>query len=279
MKRTLLILGISLIFASVSGQTVGQLDDFDGTLHSWFEPGASPNPPVLAPNQGPAGAGDTCMEDASSGGGGAGSRMVVRNVSQWTGNFLSNGINYIKFDARAEVADLDFRIAMDGGGGRISSNNFVTGTAGGGWVSVVIPINVGNFTTVGGSDVATTLDDANEMRILSNPNPSYIGENINAVMYIDNIEAVDVLSNEEFEVQNSFQLRPNPARSFVNLRVYGSSANAKIEVFDVLGKRILTQTVSALEESKINVSNWNDGVYLVRVTTDKGSDTKRFIKQ
>ncbi|MBT8271496.1 MAG: hypothetical protein KJO25_05575, partial [Bacteroidia bacterium] len=88
MKRTLLILVFSLIFISVSGQTVGQLDDFDGDLQGWFEPGASPNPPVLAPDEGPAGPGDTCMEDASSGGGGPGSRMVVRNVSQWTGNFL-----------------------------------------------------------------------------------------------------------------------------------------------------------------------------------------------
>jgi len=287
MKQKLLLFLLScLISSAVIAQIPdGQLDDFqDNTTQGWFEGGASPNPPVNVPNAGPLGAGDNCLSNASTGTGGPGGKMIMRNTSQWAGDYSTNAIIAIKFDARALTNDLDFRVAMNGAGGPISSSNFVTVTAGGPWTTVVIPIAVGdmqvvNTTTQGnGFDVAATLGSASEFRILSNPVPSYEGEFVNATMEIDNIEATTTLSISDFGISNEFSISPNPSTSKLNISLSVANENASVEVFDILGKRIFVQDISQIN-TLIHVSQWDNGVYLVKVSTANSSQTKRFIKQ
>ena len=56
------------------------------------------------------------------------------------------------------------------------------------------------------------------------------------------------------------------------------SGSITLDVFDVLGKKILTKEVSSIS-STIDVTKWNNGVYLVRLTADNATQTKRFVKQ
>jgi hypothetical protein len=51
-----------------------------------------------------------------------------------------------------------------------------------------------------------------------------------------------------------------------------------VTVYNILGKQILSQQLTGFT-SKINISQWNVGVYLVKVTNDSGTQTKRFVKQ
>ena len=73
-------------------------------------------------------------------------------------------------------------------------------------------------------------------------------------------------------------ISPNPAKSTINLYLPKGYENAKLSVFDVLGKEIYHEEVNTLK-SIINISKWNSGVYLVRISTDSDSQTKRFVKQ
>jgi len=75
-----------------------------------------------------------------------------------------------------------------------------------------------------------------------------------------------------------FTISPNPAKSSLNITLSDTNDDLKLEVFDVLGKRIYKGLITKLEYS-VNVSNWKKGVYLVRVSDDKKTQTKRFIKQ
>lgn len=81
-------------------------------------------------------------------------------------------------------------------------------------------------------------------------------------------------------IQENFDLviSPNPAKSTVNLYLPKGYENAKLSVFDVLGKEIYYEELNSLK-SIINISKWNSGVYLVRISTDSDSQTKRFVKQ
>lgn len=79
--------------------------------------------------------------------------------------------------------------------------------------------------------------------------------------------------------KEEFAISPNPAKRELNVSLSKKSdKDLTIEVFDVLGKRVYTGLITSLEYS-VNVSNWKSGVYLVRVTDDKSTQTKRFIKQ
>ncbi|PTM06502.1 MAG: hypothetical protein DA407_11750 [Bacteroidetes bacterium] len=280
MKKTLLTLFLicfigSLTFAQVTAE---QVDDFeDGTTQGWIEGGASPNPPTNITTGGPSGANDNYLQDLSAGGGGAGSRMVFYNQSQWTGDYTTQSIVAIKFHVKVETNDLNIRVAFDGGGGRFCTTNSVNIIAGSGWSYVVVPILSSDFTAVGGSDINDTLADVNTMRILSSSTPSWVGESIVATLEVDNILAATTLSiNENKKVD--FSIYPNPSKSKLNINLAQNNNATKVEVFDILGKRIYLQSLTSIN-STINASSWNSGVYLVKITSDIGTQTKRFVKQ
>ena len=69
------------------------------------------------------------------------------------------------------------------------------------------------------------------------------------------------------------QVYPNPAKDVVNVSIQNVLIH-KIEVYNLLGKKVLTST-----ESKINVENLPKGVYLLKIQSeDAGFVTKRMIK-
>ena len=75
-----------------------------------------------------------------------------------------------------------------------------------------------------------------------------------------------------------FSIYPNPSKSKLNISLVQNNNATKVEVFDILGKRIYSQSLSSMNSS-INVLRWNTGVYLVKITSDIGTQTKRFVKQ
>ncbi|RIA10111.1 putative secreted protein (Por secretion system target) [Flavobacteriaceae bacterium MAR_2010_72] len=80
------------------------------------------------------------------------------------------------------------------------------------------------------------------------------------------------------QANRDFVISPNPATSSLNVYLPAGFENAKLTVFDVLGKVIYDVEMNSLKSS-INISKWNSGVYLVKISTDKATQTKRFVKQ
>ena len=79
-------------------------------------------------------------------------------------------------------------------------------------------------------------------------------------------------------LENSVSLYPNPAKEYVDIRVDGDLNVSMMEVYDVYGK--LINTVNVVDNpTRINVSGLADGMYFVRVMTEKGMVTKTFVKR
>ena len=286
MKQTLLSLSFIFSICVASAQvTLNQVDDFqDGTTQQWRIGGAgnATDGPVNVPNAGPAGAGDNCLQYTSNGNSGAiASKMVFFSQNQqWSNNYVSEGVDQISMNVRVQTNDLNLRIAMQGGGTQICTTNAVNVTANGSWTSITIPISPSDFTVVsGGGDANTVLANVQTLRILSSSSPTWAGaDEVAAVIEVDNIIAQSSLSTPEFEANNSeFTISPNPSKDKLNI-VLPTNSEVKLEVFDVLGKRVYNGMISQLSSS-IDVTNWRSGVYLVRVSNDQGTQTKRFIKQ
>ncbi|RMZ51371.1 T9SS C-terminal target domain-containing protein [Flavobacteriaceae bacterium PRS1] len=83
------------------------------------------------------------------------------------------------------------------------------------------------------------------------------------------------LGIEDFSLK-SFLIKPNPSSLNLNIELPNNITNAKVEVFDVLGKRIYNNEITT---TPIDISSWSRGVYLVRVSTSNATHTKRFVKQ
>ena len=79
-------------------------------------------------------------------------------------------------------------------------------------------------------------------------------------------------------LENNVTLYPNPAKEFVDVRVDGDVNVIDMEVYDVYGK--LINTVNVIDNmTRINVSGMANGMYFVRVKTEQGMVTKRFVKK
>jgi hypothetical protein len=78
------------------------------------------------------------------------------------------------------------------------------------------------------------------------------------------------LSSESFS-KVDFKVYPNPASNVINIA--SSKAIDKIEIFDVLGKKVLMTT----ETKQIDVQGLKSGVYLFKVFNDNNSSVKRIV--
>lgn len=80
------------------------------------------------------------------------------------------------------------------------------------------------------------------------------------------------LSTDTFSLSN-VSIYPNPTISTLNISGLEKD-NLNVSVFNILGSKILETT-----KSEINVSALNTGIYLIKIETNNGSVTKRFIKK
>lgn len=299
MKSNLLLLNTLLISLLTFGQVApNQVDDFeDNTSQSWTvgNPIVVENQISLPADGGPNGMGDQHFRYTTTGApNGQGSRCLVYSIgAQWTGDFDAQGIVAIKLSVRANVRDLNLRLGFstETTASFLPTTQVVTDpvliTAGSGWQQITIPIQPAdlNILPFGNGLTATqVLSSVAEMRIFSQTFEDWVGEaGISGdptprSMDLDNITASTTLSTNDVFDSNDFSISPNPATSRLNVYLPQNANTAIISVYDVLGKRVYTNQIDALNTS-VDVSKWNTGVYLVRVSTDNTTQTKRFVKQ
>jgi hypothetical protein len=185
---------IGLVSDSPAAITLGQADTFqDGTTVNWQEGAVSPNPPQNISSGGPAGAGDAYLKNISSGGAGAGSRMVMFNTTQWAGNYAAAGVDRITAQMNnLGSTSLRMRVAIRGGS---DSSWFVSAAAtflpaGSSWMATSFDMNASSLVQVAGATpLSQVITNVMELRILSATTPDFIGDAVVADLGVDNISA------------------------------------------------------------------------------------------
>lgn len=104
------------------------------------------------------------------------------------------------------------------------------------------------------------------------------GSNFEVTVSNELMSESTVLLNTLQDDNLEFTISPNPASTKLNIRLPKGLQNAQVSIFDVLGKKVYSQELNSLTAS-IDVSKWNSGVYLVKVSTDTFKQTRRFVKQ
>lgn len=186
----LTLLCLPILASAISN---GQVDDFeDGTTMGWAEGLASPNPPANIADGGPLGLGDNYLRNVSSGGIGAGSRMAMFNLEQWTGNYLTAGVDAIRVDFENSGSnELTLRLGLEGGqlGTRFVTVQGFTIPPDRAWHQVTF--DLGSLTRVAGSETAdAVLAKVTGFRIMSAVAATWQGDVVAATLCVDNITAL-----------------------------------------------------------------------------------------
>lgn len=77
---------------------------------------------------------------------------------------------------------------------------------------------------------------------------------------------------------SEFKMYPNPSNSVLQLKFPKYVSNGRLTVIDLLGKELLTKSIKSTNSLELNISNWNEGIYLIKVKSESISQTKQFIK-
>jgi hypothetical protein len=88
---------------------------------------------------------------------------------------------------------------------------------------------------------------------------------------------------EENDTFGIVDVHPNPASDFVNITYQSNSGDAvRIEIIDVLGKMVHSQdfaTSSGISEIQIDMSDFSQGIYFVKMDDGAQTVTRKIMKQ
>jgi hypothetical protein len=89
---------------------------------------------------------------------------------------------------------------------------------------------------------------------------------------------------DEVKGQNpALTVYPNPAHSAISMALSGLQKTAELTISGSDGRKVYSATIdfSGNPEQKIDldISNYSNGLYIVRLTQDANTATARFIKQ
>ena len=86
------------------------------------------------------------------------------------------------------------------------------------------------------------------------------------------------LSSPEINLENDFKIYPNPSSGLINIKCYSNLASIKI--YNLLGEIVYTSnklSIKIHDPYIINLSEFPPGIYLVNLSNDKISITKKII--
>ena len=82
-----------------------------------------------------------------------------------------------------------------------------------------------------------------------------------------------VLSNTNFELgENNINVYPNPTKDIIN--IVFENKEVTVEIYDISGKKILRT-----KDSKIDISHYTNGVYLLKLISNEQTKVQKIIKQ
>ena len=94
-----------------------------------------------------------------------------------------------------------------------------------------------------------------------------------------NINGTVTLGVNENAFEASISLSPNPVKNIISISVPTETIVNSYEIFDVSGKVVKVMNSNTSTISEINVSELSVGNYILRLNSDKGSASKKFIKE
>jgi len=95
---------------------------------------------------------------------------------------------------------------------------------------------------------------------------------------VDTTQIIDSVSVAHYLLEHAISIFPNPATHHLDVRAESDINISFIEIYDIYGRLVLRS--EAIEDPKrVHVSKLSSGTYLMRINTDKGAVTKKFVKR
>ena len=99
-----------------------------------------------------------------------------------------------------------------------------------------------------------------------------------ANLYIDSISITSTILATDNFLNNSFSVSPNPASKLIKISNMDNINVNEINITDLNGRIVKSEKVNTISSLEINIEGLTSGLYLLNMNTDKGTVTKKIIK-
>lgn len=86
---------------------------------------------------------------------------------------------------------------------------------------------------------------------------------------------IALMANTQF-TDDTVRIAPNPTHDWIN--IHAQNTIRSVELYDVLG-RILETSFSGKPDSALNIAHRPNGIYFLKINTDKGSSVQKLLKE
>jgi LEA14-like dessication related protein len=86
------------------------------------------------------------------------------------------------------------------------------------------------------------------------------------------------LSVDAFD-ESTISIAPNPATEFINVTNSSNNSILNIVLTDLNGRIVKNIKVENENDNQINISDLSSGIYMMKIVSDKGTSTKKVIKE
>jgi hypothetical protein len=86
------------------------------------------------------------------------------------------------------------------------------------------------------------------------------------------------LSVKENAISSKFSVSPNPANNVINITNADNMLVNGVTVTDLNGRTVKNVSFEGVATAQVNVADLASGMYILNVTSDKGTATKKFVK-
>jgi hypothetical protein len=98
-----------------------------------------------------------------------------------------------------------------------------------------------------------------------------------ATLRLDSINFSSVLSTNEFS-DSKFTVYPNPTKGLVDISNDADASISSIELSDING-RVVKNIIFNDNQTQIDISQLSQGMYLMKIVSDKGIAVKKIVKE
>lgn len=138
---------------------------------------------------------------------------------------------------------------------------------------------------LGAVNTADNFRDNFEKVQINNPSGNYlvtvshkgtlVGGSQNFSLIVSSQNGV-VLNKYNFNADDVISIYPNPTSDFINIQSSLDLGKAKVELFDMLGKKIIT---NEFVNNSLDITSLVDGVYMINVSIDGQTYVKKIVKK
>ncbi|RZJ56593.1 MAG: T9SS type A sorting domain-containing protein, partial [Flavobacterium sp.] len=98
-----------------------------------------------------------------------------------------------------------------------------------------------------------------------------------SIVFLDDVVVEEGVMGTKDAATAQFSVFPNPATNLINVASANAVVNA-VSIIDLNGRTVKTANFDGVSEAQVNISDLSSGVYMMSVASDKGTTTKKIVK-